>query len=75
MVVPRVVPLWFWAVLGCLAGSVVVVFVVAVGQLPPTSVDPEPTRQIPVPFTPGPVPSPTPWPTFSLPDIPEVPKG
>ena len=41
--VPRAVPRWFWVVLGVLAGSLLVVFVVAVGQLQASDPDRRPT--------------------------------
>ncbi|MCL2848690.1 MAG: hypothetical protein FWE61_01435 [Micrococcales bacterium] len=67
------VPRWFWAVLGLLAGSLVVVGVIAVAQLPEP--EPEPTRRpvVNVERTPRPLPT-VPWPTFTIPDltIPDV---
>jgi hypothetical protein len=65
MAVPRAVPRWFWVVLGALAGSLLVVLVVAVPHLPPAEPRPD-RRPVPQMYTP------TPRPTYTVPDIPDV---
>ena len=75
---PRVVPRWFWAVLGVVAGSLLAVLVIALPQLPSAPPRPveSPGRQ---PVFPPVIPRPTvTFPTFpDLPqiDVPEAPNG